>query len=230
MNETDRQLRDLLEAAVGEPPHQVSAEAVRRRVTWRRAVECITAALAVVVVAVLGPAGIRALGHTLRPAGQQGSATVYVGGHSAAIAVTPDGQTAYVVNGTSGTVVPVSTATNQAGNPIKVGGIPALFGSSPIGQIAITPDGKTAYVLTGEHSVIPISTATNAPGRPIRFGSDCRAQPFVHPVYSIAITPDGKTAYVTCEKAVIPISTATNRVGQPIPIPLRDPSAAAITP
>ena len=138
------------------------------------------------------------------------------------IAITPDGKTVYVANTGLNTVTPVSTATNRAGKPIPIGPVPAW--------IVFTPDGKTAYVLTGEHSVIPISTATNAPGRPIRFGSDCRAQPFVHPVYSIAITPDGKTAYVTCEKAVIPISTATNRAGQPIPIPLRDPSAAAITP
>ena len=173
MNETDRQLRDLLEAAVGEPPHQVSAEAVRRRVTWRRAVECITAALAVVVVAVLGPAGIRALGHTLRPAGQQGSATVYVGGHSAAIAVTPDGQTAYVVHGTSGTVVPVSTATNASGPPIHVGGHPAA--------IAVTPGGQTAYIADDTSgTVIPISTATNTPGKPIRIGG---------PLGGISVTP-----------------------------------------
>ena len=207
MNETDRQLRDLLEAAVGEPPHQVSAEAVRRRVTWRRAVECITAALAVVVVAVLGPAGIRALGHTLRPAGQQGSATVYVGGHSAAIAVTPDGQTAYVVNGTSGTVVPVSTATNASGPPIHVGGDPAA--------IAVTPDGKTAYVISappsGPGTIIPLATATNTPGTPIRTSQGPDA---------IAFTPDGKTAYVTdgTSGTVIPISTATNTPGKPIRI------------
>jgi hypothetical protein len=46
----DRQLRDLLEAAAGEPPHQVSAKAVRRRVSRRRARECLAGAAAVAVV------------------------------------------------------------------------------------------------------------------------------------------------------------------------------------
>ena len=35
----DRQLRDLLDAAAGEPPHRLSVEAVRRRVIRRRVVE-----------------------------------------------------------------------------------------------------------------------------------------------------------------------------------------------
>ena len=52
-----------------------------------------------------------------------------------AIAITPDGQTAYVVNETSGTVTPIRIATNTAGKPIKVGN--GAF------AIAITPDGRT---------------------------------------------------------------------------------------
>ncbi len=41
--------------------------------------------------------------------------------------------TAYVVNGGSGTVTPIATATNTAGPPIPVGSDP--------GVIAISPDG-----------------------------------------------------------------------------------------
>ena len=48
------QLRDLLEAAVGEPPHRVRAEAVRRRAARRRMAEYTAAALAVVLLAGLG--------------------------------------------------------------------------------------------------------------------------------------------------------------------------------
>jgi DNA-binding beta-propeller fold protein YncE len=52
-----------------------------------------------------------------------------------AIAITPDGQTAYVVfdSGPSrpGIVTPIQTATNQALRPIKVGSLPT--------PIAITP-------------------------------------------------------------------------------------------
>jgi hypothetical protein len=64
VNGMDRRLRDLLDAAVGEPPHQVSAKAVHRRVIRRRVVE----AMAVVVIAVLALTGLRTLGHTHPPA------------------------------------------------------------------------------------------------------------------------------------------------------------------
>ncbi|HEY2689853.1 MAG TPA: hypothetical protein VGJ50_15520 [Streptosporangiaceae bacterium] len=50
----DSQLRDLLDAAVGEPPHRVTPEAIRRRVRRRRLKEGASAALAAVVLAGLG--------------------------------------------------------------------------------------------------------------------------------------------------------------------------------
>ena len=55
-----------------------------------------------------------------------------------AIAITPDGKTAYVANSGSDTVTPIETVTNTAGPPIPAGHEP--------GDIAITPDSKTAYV------------------------------------------------------------------------------------
>jgi DNA-binding beta-propeller fold protein YncE len=62
------------------------------------------------------------------------------------------------------TVVPISTATNTAGKPIRIGGSAE--------ELAITPDGKTLYAVTPENTVVPISTATNTPGPPIpvRYG------------------------------------------------------------
>jgi len=65
----DRQLRDLLEAAVGEPPHRVSAEAVRRRVIRRRAAEFAAAAAAGAAIAAIVPVGLGALGRAHRPPG-----------------------------------------------------------------------------------------------------------------------------------------------------------------
>ena len=62
MNGMDRQLRDLLEAAAGEPPHRVTAEAVRRKVIRRRVVEFAAGAVAVAAIAVIIPLGIGALG------------------------------------------------------------------------------------------------------------------------------------------------------------------------
>jgi YVTN family beta-propeller protein len=41
-----------------------------------------------------------------------------------AIAITPDGKTAYVISKTSNTVTPITTATNTPGKPIKVGNKP----------------------------------------------------------------------------------------------------------
>ena len=82
-----------------------------------------------------------------------------------AIAITPDGNTAYVANDSpisedapvDGSVTPIDTATNTAGTAIDV---PAAAGG-PL-AIAITPDGKTAYVANvGRRSVTPIDTATN---------------------------------------------------------------------
>ena len=56
---------------------------------------------------------------------------ITVGSEPDAIAITPDGKTAYAANFGSGTVTPIATATNTAGPPITVG-------SEPI-AIAITP-------------------------------------------------------------------------------------------
>jgi hypothetical protein len=52
----DRQLRDLLDAAVGDPPHRVTVEAVRRRMARRRVMEGVAAAIAAVLVIGLGVA------------------------------------------------------------------------------------------------------------------------------------------------------------------------------
>jgi len=89
---------------------------------------------------------------------------IRVGSSTNAIAITPDGKTAYVASpeGPGRTVVAISTATNKAGKPIRIGCCL---------NIAITPDGKTLYAAT-QNKVVPISTATNAPGKPIpvRYG------------------------------------------------------------
>jgi len=140
---------------------------------------------------------------------------ITVGNYPDAIAITPDGKTAYVANWNSGTVTPIATATNTAGPAIPVGSQPE--------NIAITPDGKTAYVPnSGSGSVTPIATATNTAGPPIMVGNGPQA---------IAITPDGRTAYVATvgSGTVTPIATATNTAGPPITVGA-GPVAIAITP
>jgi YVTN family beta-propeller protein len=88
---------------------------------------------------------------------------ITVGTAPGAIAITPDGKTAYIVNSGSGTVTPITTATGTAGSPITVGTNPQA--------IAITPDGSTAYVSDiASGTVTPIATATNTAGPPITVG------------------------------------------------------------
>ena len=64
---------------------------------------------------------------------------IRVGRLPVAIAITPDGKTAYIVNKEGGTVTPIATATNTPGKPIKVW---APDANRPLGDseaIAIMP-------------------------------------------------------------------------------------------
>jgi DNA-binding beta-propeller fold protein YncE len=133
---------------------------------------------------------------------------ITVGRPPDAIAITPNGATAYVATSQlGGSVTPIDTATNTAGPAIPTG-------SGPV-AIAITPDGKTAYVVnSGSDTVTPIDTATNTAGPPIAMHPSFYGEPD-----EIAIAPDGATAYVATSGApgtVTPISTATNTAGSAI--------------
>jgi len=132
------------------------------------------------------------------------------------VAITPNGQTAYVVNELSDVIIPVDVATNTAKTPI-----PSL-GDFP-DAIAITPDGKTAYIANGNTAnVLALDIATNTPGVLIPVGTA--------PV-ALAITPDGTTVYVVnaVSNNVTPINVATNTPGTPIAVGLQ-PFAIAVTP
>jgi len=134
-----------------------------------------------------------------------------------AIAITPDGKTAYVTHGAAPgtTVTPIDLATNTPGTDIPVG---------RGGQgIAITPDGKTAYVVnSSDNTVTPITVATNAPGAPITVGNSPRG---------VAVSPDGTIVYVTNQfgNSVTPITVATNTAGTPITVGA-NPFAVAFIP
>lgn len=105
-----------------------------------------------------------------------------------AVRAEPPVITAYVVNNGSGTVTPVSTATNKAGQaiPVGIGGY-----RDEATAVAVTPDGRTAYVVSSgssgdDSSVTPISTATSKPDPPISVGPNPNS-------VIIVITPNGKT-------------------------------------
>jgi YVTN family beta-propeller protein len=94
------------------------------------------------------------------------------------IAITPNGQRAYVANFLGNSVTVIETGTRI---PIKT--IPL---TAHVGSIAISPDGKTAYV-TAESSerVFTISTESNAVTGSFGGGGE-----------ALAISPDGASAYV----------------------------------
>jgi hypothetical protein len=150
---------------------------------------------------------------------------IIVGRGPSAIAITPDGTTAYVADSFDGTVTPIRLATGTPGTPIKVAQGPT--------DIAITPDGTTAYVASISEDpgrryvprpgvVTSIRLATGIPGTPIKVGKF---------PYSIAITPEGTTAYVAnnVDSTVIPIRLATGTPGTPIKVAY-GPIAIAIVP
>lgn len=136
-----------------------------------------------------------------------------------AMAITPNGTTAYVAEA-NGNLVPVDLATGVAGSAIAVGLEPDA--------VAIAPDGTTAYVVNGQTcecadgTVTPVDLTTGTAGTPITVGYE--------PV-AIAITPDGTRAYVANEvgNSLTPIDLATDTAGAPIAVG-SEPLAVAIAP
>ncbi len=100
-----------------------------------------------------------------------------------AIAITPDGTSAYVTNYGSGTVSQISLATGTVVHTITLGST-----SKPDG-IAINPSGSTAYVATyATNSVTPIVLQWGQPWQPMTAGFGPEG---------VAIDPAGQFAYVT---------------------------------
>jgi YVTN family beta-propeller protein len=198
----------LEDALADEPPRRpVAANAQRAGIKVRRRRRVQGAGFAAAVVAAVAfavPAITGAFDHTARQTAAARAPVVYAaddlgraatvtpidtatntpgapvkaGNGLQAIAITPDGKTAYVASFYPAAVTPITLATGRPGKPISVGRFPAA--------IAITPNGKTAYVASfGSDTVTPITIATNTAGKPIKIGAAPAA---------IAITPHGTTA------------------------------------
>jgi YVTN family beta-propeller protein len=147
-----------------------------------------------------------------------------------AVAITPDGQRAYVTDDHpapavgSVTVLDLSTFS-------PVGTIDA--GRGPV-AIAVTPDGTELVVAnSGDGTLTPISRQTNTPGPPIPLGAGSDPD-------GVAITPDGAEAIVAlhANDAVVPVTLATRFVGPLAPVgagpvgvdigwPVRNPCGSA---
>jgi DNA-binding beta-propeller fold protein YncE len=145
---------------------------------------------------------------------------IKVGVSAGVVAITPNGQTAYVAIGGLNTVVPINIGTDFTEPAIKVGQGPA--------GIAITPNGKTAYVSAGGagQTLTPFNVASGKPGHVINAGIEA---------HGIAITPNGKTAYVVIgigpsdPGTVTPVDIANGAPGKAIAVGA-NPTAIAITP
>ena len=165
------------------------------------------------------------LGHPHRHRHQHGRHRHPRGRVPDAIAITPDGQTAYVAT-TGNTVIPIATATNTAGTPIALGTAPSAIAITPDGQTALWPIRVTARSppsLGHRHGRDPDHRRERPRGhrhhprrchrlcgRPGQLGHPDRPQLPTRrrpPISvgsspgSIAITPDGTTAYVANNSA-----------------------------
>lgn len=128
--------------------------------------------------------------------------TIPTGSRPVAIAVTPNGDTAYVANSGDGTVTAITlTGSSHPTRQIKVGGNPQA--------IAITPNGELAYVIRGGNTpVVPIITSTNTVGP--GFGG-VGGNPI-----AVAINPNGKTGYVVSASSaqLVPFSIPEEAASQ----------------
>jgi YVTN family beta-propeller protein len=141
------------------------------------------------------------LGHADRDC-QPAGAPIPVGKQPWAVAITPDGRTAYVANYGSNTVTPISVATGRPGPTVPAGQAP--------NSLAVTPGSTKVFVVGGDsETVTPITAATGRAGRGIPVGYSPAA---------VAISPSGGTAYVvnTISGTLTPVSTATGVAGRPI--------------
>jgi YVTN family beta-propeller protein len=129
-----------------------------------------------------------------------------------AVAITPNGEYAYVATG-DGRVAVINTTKNTVTTTVTIGGNPC--------SLAITPNGEYAYVIN-DSAVVVINTANYAVTKTINgfYAPAC-----------IAIAPDGKYAYVTnyFNDSVSVINTAMNTVERTVAV-RNSPYGIAITP
>jgi len=138
------------------------------------------------------------------------------------IAVTPDGKTAYVLDGGgsqayANLVIPIDLAAGRALAPIRI------KASGVVGGVVVSPHGGTAYVLSSR-AITPINTATNKAGPAINLPKSAGYAD------NFRLAPNGKTIYVITPRGVIPVRTASRTVLPMIGMPDLNPRGFEITP
>jgi DNA-binding beta-propeller fold protein YncE len=122
-----------------------------------------------------------------------------------AIAVSPSGRTAYVIDPNG--IVPVDLVTGTAGTYIAKG--------SGWQSIALDASTQTLYLAAGggRNSIVPVNVKTGVTGTPI---------PVPGTPVGVSVSPDGRTAYVITQggASFIPVNLVTRTVGAPISVPM----------
>jgi len=145
-----------------------------------------------------------------------------VGGNPVDIAITPNGGSAYVMDGLdTGSVIPITLSTNPTRDVVE----PAIaVVSGEAEAIAIAPDGSRAVVVGGTGANL-ISLPTGA-----QVGATISGT-----FTAVAITPDGTTALLGvaggsgASPAVLPAGLSAGASGAPIPL-AGEPVAIAFRP
>jgi YVTN family beta-propeller protein len=143
--------------------------------------------------------------------------TVAVGGGPSQVALSPDGNRAYVTNHDIGAVTVINTTTRRAVDPqVQVAAGPDA--------VLVAPDGRRVYVADSTaNQVSVLDPATNTVAATIPVGRSPEG---------LAITPDGKLLYVANadDGTVTVVDTATAKpVGSPIAAG-KGPRAMVISP
>ena len=145
----------------------------------------------------------------------------YIDVQAGAIALSPNGRTAYLVGHAKNEpieVVPVNMATGAKGKAITTG-------ASVAAALAISPGGKTLFIVgdpdpglgATQDTITVVSTPTGHVGKTLNLG--------VHPnnnYWTIALNPNGQTSYVLgygsagVPGVAIPFNTATLAVGKAV--------------
>jgi len=158
---------------------------------------------------------------TVRNTATNTTSTIALGSTPTALAVSPDGNRAYVtLPGTTNKLAIVDTANGQIVNQVTVGASPA--------GVAVSSDGRRVYVTNSGSNTVsvidadPASATYNTEIRRITVG----AQPT-----GIAVAPDGRKLYVTLpgSDSVAVVDTVSNTVVATIGVG-DSPRSVAVTP
>jgi YVTN family beta-propeller protein len=128
-------------------------------------------------------------------------ATVDTNAHTTGLAVSPDGRTAYVVNGWIGTVTVVDTATARIVKRVKI--------NAQLDSAVVRTDGQRLYVTATANDqglVLAIDTSTNTLAAVIQVGATPTG---------VATSPDGHRLYVSNNQGAS-VTVVDTRIATPI--------------